>query len=263
MRWKLLIVSLFVSVAVCFGQGKGCIPTKGTPPYKAGEEIDLALFYKWGLVNTEVAKATVKLEGTSFNGTPAFHVGFGVKSAPFFDAFFKMREDFNSWFTVQGLRPLKFTRNTLEGKYTATNVYNYDWNNKVIHADVNFNGRGDEHYEIPLHECVYDLPTLIFYLRTMDISRMQKGGKYHLSFAIDDAVFDVVLTYHGKEPFSLSRSDVRDAHLFTCSVVKGAMFEGNQELKFWFSADGNYVPLAVMAPLRWGAVWAKLKDYRP
>lgn len=262
MRWKLLIISLFFSLTL-LGQGKGCIPVTGKTPYKAGEEIDLSLLYKWGLVNTEVAQATVKLEGTRFNGIPAYHVNFWVKSAPFFDVFFKMREDFHSWFSVQDLKPLKFTRNTLEGKYTATNEYHYDWDNQVIHADVNFNGRGDEHYEIPLHECVYDLPTLIFYLRTMDISRMYKGGKYHLSFAIDDAVFDVVLTYHGKETFSLSRSDTRDAHLFTCSVVKGAMFEGNQELKFWFSADGNFVPLGVMAPLRWGAVWAKLKDYRP
>lgn len=262
MRWKLLIFSLLFSLTV-FGQGKGCIPTTGKPPYKAGEEITLSLLYKWGLVNTEVAQAIVDLEETRYNGESAYHVNFRVKSAPFFDVFFKMREDFHSWFTVKELRPLKFTRNTLEGKYTATNEYHYDWDRKVIHADVNFNGRGDEHYEIPLHGCVYDLPALIYYLRTMDISRLHKGGKYHLSFAIDDAVFDVVLTYHGQEKFNLSKAETRDAHLFTCSVVKGAMFEGNQELKFWFSADGNYVPLGVMAPLRWGAVWAKLKDYRP
>ena len=97
----------------------------------------------------------------------------------------------------------------------------------------------------------------------MDISRMHEGGRHKLSFAIDEAVFDIVLTYHGKESFRLSKQDTREAHLFTCSVVKGAMFEGNQELKFWFSADGKFVPLGVMAPLRWGAVWAKLKDYRP
>lgn len=262
MRWKLLIASLFFSLTV-LGQGRGCIPTLDKTPFKAGEEIELALFYKWGLVNTEVAQAVVKLEGVPFKGEPAYHVGFQVKSAPFFDVFFKMREDFHSWFTVKDLKPLKFTRNTLEGKYTATNEYHYDWEKKLIHADVNFNGRGMEHYEIPLHDCTYDLPALIFYLRTMDLSQMRKGGRYKLSFAIDEAVFDVVLTFHGKDVVSLSKSEKRDGLLFTCSVVSGAMFAGNQELKFWFSDDGNFVPLAVMAPLRWGAVWAKLKDYRP
>lgn len=262
MRIIPFILALLLPVTVN-GQGSGCIPTKQSKPFHDGEEVDLALFYKWGLVNTEVAVATIKLEGVPFNGTPAYHVNFNVKSAPFFDVFFKMREDFNSWFTREDLRPMKFTRNTLEGKYTATNDYSYDWDKKVIHADVNFNGRGEEHYEIPLHGCVYDLPALIFYLRTMDLSRMKEGEKYHLSFAIDEAVFDIVLTYHGKDSVTLSRQNVREGLLFTCSVVKGAMFEGNQELKFWFSADGNFVPMAVMAPLRWGAVWAKLKDYRP
>ena len=133
----------------------------------------------------------------------------------------------------------------------------------MIHADVNFNGRGDEHYEIPLHECAYDLPALIFYLRTMDLSRMKVGDKYRLSFAIDDTIFDVVLTFHGREKLYVRKMGKRNALLFTCSVVSGAMFEGDQELKFWFSDDGHYVPLGVMAPLRVGACWAWLKQYKP
>ena len=262
MRYKLLILGLLFSLSV-FGQGKGCIPTRKDYPFRAGEQMDLSLMYKWGAVNTEVALATVTLDSVPFNGEKVFHVNFKVKSAPFFDIFFKMREDFHSWFTVDGLRPLRFTRNTLEGKYTATNDYNYDWPAKVIHADVNFNGRGDEHYEIPLHDCVYDLPALIFYLRTMDLSRMKAGDKYHLSFAIDDAVFDVVLTYHGKESLKVRKKGTMSTRKFTCSVVSGAMFEGNQELQFWFSDDGKFYPVGVMAPLRGGAVWAWIKDYRP
>ena len=93
MRWKLLIIAFFFSLTLS-GQGNGCIPTTGKTPYQAGEEITLSLLYKWGLVNTEVAQGTVKLEGTPYNGVPAYHVNFRVKSAPFFDVFFKMREDF-------------------------------------------------------------------------------------------------------------------------------------------------------------------------
>ena len=262
MRWKLLILSLLVSVTVN-GQQKGCIPSLQETPFHHGEEIDLGLYYKWGAVNTEVAQATIALDSLLFNGQDAWHVNFRVQSAPFFDVFFKMREDFHSWMTVDGLRPMRFTRNTLEGKYTATNEYVYDWPAQVIHADVNFYNRGVEHYEIPLHDCVYDLPALIFYLRTMDLSRMNPGDRYHLSFAIDEAVFDIVLTYHGPEALKMRKGGYRSALLFSCSVVSGAMFEGDKELKFWISDDGDYVPLAIMAPLRVGAMWAWLKEYRP
>ena len=149
MRWKLLILSLLISVTVN-GQGKGCIPTREEYPFRDGEQITLSLMYKWGAVNTEVGLAYIDLDTLRFNGEPSFHVNFRVKSAPFFDLFFKMRENFHSWLTIADLKPLKFTRDTYEGGYTATNLYNYDWPNNVIHADVNFNGRGDEHYEIPL-----------------------------------------------------------------------------------------------------------------
>ncbi len=262
MRWKLLILSLFISVTVN-GQGGGCIPTRSEYPFRDGERITLSLMYKWGAVNTEVGQAFVDLDSLRFNGEPAFHVNFRVKSAPFFDLFFKMREDFHSWMTIKDLKPVKFTRDTYEGGYTATNDYNYDWPNNVIHADVNFNNRGEEHYEIPLHECAYDLPALIYYLRTMDLSRMNAGEKYDLSFAIDDTVFDIILTYRGREKINVRKMGKRNALLFTCSVVSGAMFEGDQEVKFWFSDDGYYVPLAVMAPLRVGACWCWLKDFKP
>lgn len=262
MRWKLLILSLLISVTVN-GQGRGCIPTQPNYPFRDGEQMQLSLVYKWGAVNTEVGLATLNVDTLQYNGVPAFHMNFKVKSAPFFDLFFKMREDFHSWFSVDGLRPLKFTRDTYEGGYTAFNEYHYDWDQRVIHADVNFSSRGDEHLEIPLHECTYDLPALIFYLRTMDLSRMQPGDKYNLSFAIDDSVFDIVLTYCGREKLYVRKMGRRNALLFTCSVVQGAMFEGNQDLKFWFSDDGHFVPLGVMAPLRVGACWCWLKQYKP
>ena len=68
---------------------------------------------------------------------------------------------------------------------------------------------------------------------------------------------------HGREKLNVRKMGKRNALLFTCSVVQGAMFEGDQELKFWFSDDGYYVPLGVMAPLRVGACWCWLKQYKP
>ncbi len=261
MRRFLFIVGIFFSLTL-FGQGKGCIPTLPEYPFRDGEQMAFSLMYKWGAVNTEVGQAVVTLDSLQFNGEQAYHMNFKVKSAPFFDIFFKMREDFHSWFTVRELRPLQFSRDTYEGGYTATNFYLYDWPASVIHADMNFNGQGNEHHEIPLHDCLYDLPALIYYLRTMDLSKMQEGGRYYISFAMDDDVTDLVLTYHGPERLKVRRKGWMDGLLFTCTVQKGTMFAGDQELKVWFSADGQFVPLGVMAPLRVGAVWAWIKDYQ-
>ena len=177
---------------------QNCLPSIEGNAFKAGERLDYTLQFKWGAVNADVASAVLSLDSVLFRGAPAYHSVITVKSAPFFDFFFKMREKFQGWMTVEGFRPLKFIRDTHEGTYVATNLYYYDWEQNVIHADVNFEGRGKEHYEIPLKPCVYDIGSILYFARNMDTRALVKGGKYPLSFAIDDSVFDVFLTYKGR-----------------------------------------------------------------
>lgn len=262
MRKGVLIAALLVAFSIQAGAQKGsCLPMSGQRAYQNGERFELSLMYKWGAVNTEVAQAVVTLDSTRFKGESAYHTRLKVRSMPFFDIFFKMREDFQSWFRPRDLRPLKFIRDTYEGGYTAINNYIYDWPAGVIHADINFENRGPQVMDIPLHDCVYDLPALIYYLRSADFSKMKQGGAYPLSFAIDDAVFDIKLTYKGKETIKVRKVGKVKARHFSCSVVSGAMFEGNQELQVWFSDDGNCLPLAILVPLRIGSVRGWLKSW--
>ena len=259
MRRCLVIFALLFSLTAA-GQQKTVLPMAREYPFQAGEQMEFSLLYKWGAVVTEVGSASLQLDSLSYQGVPAYHTGLYVKSAPFFDIFFKMREQFDSWFAAQDLRPFKFTRDTYEGGYTATNLYIYDWEQEVIHADVNFGGRGEEHYEIPLKNGVQDLPSLVYALRAADFSRMEVNKAYPLSFAIDEAVFNIHLTYKGIETVKVRRLGKTRAHHISCSVVQGAMFEGNQELQMWLSADDARILVGLMAPLRVGGVWAWVKS---
>ena len=81
--------------------------------------MDFILHYKWGSINADVGTATVKLDSLTFNGHPAFRCSVEGRTSRFFDIFFKVREKFDSWFTRDGLKPLKFTRDTYEGGYEA------------------------------------------------------------------------------------------------------------------------------------------------
>jgi hypothetical protein len=258
-RCLVIFASLLFSIAAA-GQHQAALTPAPELPFQAGEKMNYTLLYKWGAVVTEVGDATLQLDSLCYQGVPTYHTGLHVKSAPFFDIFFKMREQFDSWFAASDLRPFKFTRDTYEGGYTATNLYIYDWEQEVIHADVNFGGRGMEHYEIPLKDGVTDLPSLIYSLRATDFSKLVVNRAYPLAFAIDEAVFNVRLTYKGVETLKVRRLGKTQAHHFSCSVVQGAMFEGNQELQFWLSADDSHILVGLMAPLRVGGVWAWVKS---
>lgn len=263
MKRILFILALAV---VCFGaSAQNCFSTGEELPFKAGEKIHIGLYFKWGAVNTEVATGLLALEESALNGKTVFKSSLKADSAPFFSAFYDMHERFETWFALDAVRPLKYYRNTKQGDYRAFNNYIYDWDKKVIHADINFEGRGQQILDIPIHDCVCDITSIIYLIRSMDFSGLTPGQKIPLSFAIDDTVFDIVLTFRGKQTVKVKRLGKVNADKFSCSVVSGAMFDGNTEMTIWFSDDANHVPVGFMAPLRIGSVqgWVKqLEDLK-
>lgn len=251
----MLLVSLSLS-----GQG---IPLCKETPFQAGETVEMGVMFKWGAVNTEVGRARLTLETVPYgpDSTLVGHAHCGIKSAPFFDVFFKMRENFQTWFTLDELRPLEAIRDTYENGYSATNHYIYDWEAGFIRADVSFYGDAPKHYDLPVQGMSNDIVSLIYSLRAVDWTSCREGEPVEVPFAIDDSIFQVKVTYQGREDFKVRRIGWCRALRFSCSVVAGALFAGDQQLQVWFSDDANHLPLAVMAPLKVGNMWAWLKSW--
>lgn len=239
------------------------IPLCKEAPFEAGESVQMGIMFKWGAVNTEVGQARLGLEEVPFGPDSArvYHAACVVKSAPFFDLFFKMREHFQTWFTPDEIRPLEAVRDTYENGYTAANHFVYDWEAGIIRADVAYNGQAPERKEMPVKGLSNDLVSLIYYLRGLDWEKADAGSPVRVPFAIDDKVYEVKVTYLGPEVLKVRKQGKFRALRFSCTVVAGALFEGDKELQAWFSDDANHLPLAVMVPLRMGTVWAWLKGW--
>ena len=95
-----------------------CIPVRTVEEdelaFQAGEKLTFTMHYEWGAINSDVGTGTVVLDTVRYNGIKAFHCSVYGKTTRLYDLFFKVREDFDSWFACDGLRPLKFTRDTHE-----------------------------------------------------------------------------------------------------------------------------------------------------
>ena len=237
--------------------GAQTLPQRDTLPFRAGERLEMGIRYRWGAVMAEVGQAVLRLEQED----SLFHAECAVRSAPFFDVFYRMREHFQSWFTPGEIRPMEAVRDTYQNGYTAANHFRYDWEQGCIRAQVAYNGLPPEQKNIPLDGYSYDIVSLIYFLRAVDWNRVAAGEPRSVPFAIDDAVFRVQVTCHGPERFKVRRLGWRDTLRFSCTVVSGALFSGDQQMQVWFSADEKHVPLAVMVPLKVGTMWAWLKSY--
>ena len=108
-----------------------CVPVislaEDSLAYQAGEHLKFTVHYSWGVINSDVGVATVDLDTLRINGEKVFHCAVYGKTVSWYDLLFKVREDFQAWFSADGIVPLKFTRNTREGRYRAKNTYTYMW----------------------------------------------------------------------------------------------------------------------------------------
>ena len=257
---SVLLVGIGLSASA---QGTKCLPsrTDGVEPFKAGEKIVFNISYNWHAVQTDVAKGTLTANQETLNGEKVWHTSMAMQTAPFFDVFFKIREKFDSWFALKGVEPRKFYRDTREGDYHAINDYVYDRQAGVIHANLEYWDKDKSTVDIPYGDCTYDVTALFYFARRMDFANMKEGTAQKISIAIDKDVFQVRLTYRGKENKYVKGVGTIAAHKVGISLNKGNVFEGNEDAIIWFSADDNRIPVAFMAPLKVGAMNGRLASY--
>lgn len=261
---RILLSLLFLGFGLsASAQGGRCLPsrTDGVDPYKDGEKTTYNVSYNWHAVQTDVAKGTLTAKQETLNGERVWHTAMTLKTAPFFDVFFKIRESFESWFGLKGVEPRRFLRDTHEGNYHAINDYKYDRAAGVIHANLEYWDKEKTSIDIPYGDCTYDVTSLFYYARRMDFENLKPGVAYKISFAIDREVQTLTLTYRGKENKYLRGVGTIATRKFALSLRKGEVFEGNEDALLWFSDDDNRLLVAFMAPLKVGAMNGRLATY--
>jgi len=249
------------------GSSGGCIPVLSVEEddlaYRSGERFTFTIHYEWGAIDSDVGWASVGIDTVRFNGTKAFHCTVYGRTTRLYDLFFKVREDFQSWFTADGVRPLKFTRNTHEGKYEARNTYAYMWDgadSTYIAADVFTTSSGQRAVRLPLNGCTYDLPSLFYLARNIDMSKVVPDVKYPMTFAIDDDVYNVYFIYRGKERKKVRGFGTVNTMKFSVKLLSGNVFTGEEDLSVWISDDRNRIPVLFEAPILVGVASGRIES---
>ena len=244
-----------------------CVPIRNIKEagvvFQAGERMDFTMHYKWGMIDSDIGSATVTLDTVSINGQQAYLCSAQGKTTRLYDLFFKVREDFKSWFTVDGLKPLKFTRDTHEGRYIAKNTYIYNWEASEPHiiADVYSSSSGQRYPELPLTPCTYDLPALFFFARNIDLENIEIGRKYPMTFAIDDDVYNVHFIFYGPETIKVKGLGTVKAIRFAARLLAGEVFTGEEDMMIWISDDENRIPVCFEAPILVGTASGRLNSW--
>jgi hypothetical protein len=249
---KYLVVLLLISViaiSTANAQKKDEFRKQPNNAFREGEKLTFDV--KYGFVTAGIASFEIPAI-KKISGRNAYHVLFEVNTVPTFDAFFKVRDRYETYIDVEGMFPWRFEQHIREGKFSR------DFSAFFDQRKGNAKTSGGQ-FEIPKY--VNDIVSAFFYARTLDYSNLKVGDKIPLKNFYKDKVYDLDVVYHGKETIEV------EAGKFECIMVEplvqeGGLFKSEGSIMLWMTNDEAKMPVRVKTKVVVGAIDADLTSYK-
>ena len=173
--------------------------------------------------------------------------------------FFKVEDDYQSFFDKETNKPYQFLRKIDEGGYTKhqEGFFNQD-SNLVTVKDY----KNNTQKTFPVSENIQDIVSSFYYLRNHpQINKLKVGESIAIDMFFDDESTKFKLKFIGREDIKSKFGKV-SCMVFKPLVQAGRVFKENESVTVWISDDENRIPIRVQASLAVGSLKADLDSFK-
>jgi len=238
---KIFFCFLVFSGAVIFSADSLCLAEENMP-WDVGEKLTFAV--RWGVITGGYANMQVR-EKLELGGRETYRIVTQARSAPFFDVFYRVRNNIQSYIDVEYLHSVRYERNIREGDYERDSVTIYDHDREVAYED-------GERFDISRH--CQDVLSSLYYLRTKNL---EVGETYEFNVGTSRKDWPLYVEV-------LRRERIRvPAGTFDTLVVKPylreeGIFKARGDLKVWLTDDERKHPVLMRSRIKVGSISAAL-----
>lgn len=229
-------------------------PSVKNSSFKLGEKLRYRVTY--GFMDAGEAVLEVKSTSRKGSGRDLYHVVGTGKTLGGFNAFYRVRDTYETYIDQKSIMPWLFVRNVDEGGYKINQKYTFKQDKKKVH-----NGKKD--FDTPMG--IQDMISSFYKARTLNFDGMKVGKKFSFKCFMDDEIYDLKIKYVGDEEIKIRKGKFK-CHKFVPVVQTGRYFENEEDVQFWVTADKNKIPVLVKAKIPVGSVklhlveWENLKS---
>ena len=244
---KIIILALFF-LTVSFDNQK-------QSAFDVGEWFKFRIHY--GLVTA--GYATLEVKEAIKNNKKVFHaIGHGYTTG-MSKWFFKVEDNYESYFDKATGKPYQYVRKIDEGGYTKDQegFFNQDKNTILI---KDYKNNTNKSFATP--EYIQDIVSTFYYLRNHpSVNKLKVGESIAIDMFFDDETTKFKLKFIGKEDVD-SKFGIVPCMIFRPLVQSGRVFKEQESLTVWISDDDNKVPIRIKASLAVGSIKADLESFK-
>lgn len=223
--------------------------------YDTGEWFKFRIHY--GFINA--GYATVELKESLKDNKKIYHAigkGYTVGMSRFF---FKVDDNYESFFDKNTNKPYQFVRKIDEGGYTKNQEGFFNQaTNKILVKD--YKNKTEKNFSVT--ENVQDILSTFYYLRNHpNVDKLKIGESIIVDMFFDDEIYKFKLKFLGKEDIK-TKFGTAPTMIFRPIVQSGRVFKEEESLTIWISDDENKLPLRIKASLAVGSIKADLDSYK-
>ena len=255
MIFRSLFILLFTTHCSLFtGFSQELTPVNNTA-FLPGEKFTFTVYYDsdiTGKVMAGTASLEVGFRIHTIEGRDVYKaVGTG-RSKGVFDFFFKVDDRFESYIDTEYMVPWRFIRHTREGDYKRDDEVKF--NQFTGSASSSRTNRS-----IP--KGTQDFISAFFYARTIDMTGLQPGDYFPMSFYLDDSLYVSRIYFEGRETVKTEAGTFR-CMKFKPMVATGNVFSQPYPMNVWVTDDQYRMPVLVRSAVIVGSMKMELTGYQ-
>jgi hypothetical protein len=252
---KNLFLFLFLISLTSFSQSVSNKYASSSMAFQKGEWLKYRISYSNFL---NAGFATLDIKESKKNGLETFHIKGDGKTTGVISWFFKVDDDYQTYFYKETLKPYRFIRKINEGGYTKNKEILFDHAaNKATVKDFKKNTENTFH----IANDIQDMLSALYYLRNQNLSNLKVGEEIILKLFFDEETYVFKLLFLGTEVLKTKFGNVNSL-IFKPMVQAGRVFKEQESVTIWVSNDSNKIPLRIKASLAVGSLRADLDGFK-
>ena len=218
---------------------------------KKGENLKYKIAFSSALTGAvKGGEATLSINPTmvNVNGTSTYHATLHGSTTGIIEWFYQVEDRYETFIDPKTHAPAMFRQMIRENKYRKTDSVYFDQDSHVASYK-------NKTISIPAN--THDFVSMIYFVRTTDVDKLNKGDSFTVPFFTDGKVIKSNVIFNGIEQVKVNKKWV-NCYAFKPQVGQGKVFNQDYPATIWFSTDSNRLPMLIEAKMKVGKVKMEL-----